>query len=168
LTGNQIQTVLGAIGVLNLAFMLPLVSNPIADRITAQLSAAPNFTPGDAVVFLVSNVNRSVLPGNLSPPSPEALGRSSIAGGVPSACEVYWERCFNDLEVAGALFHEAAHGMSQLADDMHRYYSPGVGGPGVRVLAAQQPGVAQFPSAADLEFYKSAIRRRTTFVTRVP
>ena len=149
------------------AFMLPLVTNPFSDQITAQLSAAPNFTPGDAVVFLVPNQNKSVRAGNLGPPAPNTLGRSSMAPDVPSVCEVDWERCFNDLEVAGALFHEAAHGMSLQGDGTHQYRIPGVGGPGVRVLAAQQPGVAPFPSHADLEFYTSAIRRRMPFVTCV-
>lgn len=166
LIGNQVQTVLGAIGVLNLAFMAPLVTNPLADSITAQLSATPNFAPGDAVVFLVLNPARSVLPN--SPTKPSVLGKSAYVPGAPSICEVYWERCFNDLEVAGALFHEAAHGMSQQDDDMHDYRSSGIGGPGVRVLAEQQQGVPKLPSYADLEFYAAAIRRRTTFVTSVP
>ena len=95
---------------------------------------------------------------------PKVLGKASI-GGLPSLAEVYWNRCVSSLEVAGAVFHEAAHGMSQQADGMHSFVAPGAGTTRVRVLAAQQPGIAQFPSWGDLVFYEAAIKRAPQFVT---
>jgi hypothetical protein len=171
LVGNQQQTVLGTMSVLNAAFMAPLVSNlgDIAVALPAT-PPVPMFMPGDAVVFLVPNVKGSVIQRlrSLGNVGPKVLGKSSVGVGVPSMCEVYWERGFSDLEMADAVFHEAAHGMSVQGDEMHSFYSRGVGGSGVKVLAKQTPANPLYPSFDDLEFYRTAIGQQTMFVTTVP
>ena len=147
------------------------------DRITsaaAKLAASASIAPGrfDAVVFLVKDVSsslRAVIPGvPLTPLGPAVTGNTVLRVSGGGLAKVYWNRCFNDKEVAWAIFHEAAHLKSGLAGQMHTaVVGPPHGGPGIRVLTAAGAG-ASSPSSDDFEFYMMAIAKQITVRTRIP
>jgi hypothetical protein len=138
--------------------------------------ATPPITPApyDAVVFLVGDVGRSLGPkiGQQVKPTtvsnPLVLGSTFMAGSVAGLAEVYWDRCINNEEAAGAIFHEAAHLKSGLADAMHTWKSAVPhGGPGLKVLSATG-GKFPTPSWDDFEFYSNAITKQITVRTNIP
>jgi hypothetical protein len=128
-------------------------------------------TPYDAVVFLVNNVNVSVtakLGANMQAIPGNALGDTLLGAPGGGCAEVFWDRCFGDAEAARAIFHEAAHLKSGMANAMHvAVVGAPHGGPGLRVLSAPG-GSFKFPSYDDLEFYQRAIPRRIQNRTQAP
>ena len=138
--------------------------------------ATPPITPAqfDAVVFLVGDVGRSLAPkiGRQVKPTtvsnPLVLGTTYLGQPGGGLAEVYWDRCYNNEEAAGAIFHEAAHLKSGLDDPMHTWKSPVPhGGPGLKVLSATG-GKYPTPSWDDFEFYSSAITSQITVRTTIP
>lgn len=116
----------------------------------------------DAVVFMVNDVRDSLLKkiGGSAQINPKALGTTLLGATGGGLAEVYWNRCLNNYETAGAIFHEAAHLKSGQIDSMHQ-------ASGVRVLK-ENGGQYEYPSWNDLEFYEAAIKRPITLRTNVP
>lgn len=172
LTGNQTQTIDGSLRHLNVA-LLPECTDAQIVTATARLAAGTTIAPGlnDAVVFIVRDPAKSIharlnMDISSAQNNPRALGLTAV-GRRPGLAEVFWERCMNDQEVACAIFHEAAHLMSEQDNAMHNFFIPNTGGGGVRVLA-RDGGHHQFLSAGDIEFYQNAIRRGVPMRTQVP
>jgi len=176
----RFKSIPGAIGMLNALYL----SNCIGDtgaNFTVQ-SAVAMLAPGrmiapqrfDAVVFLVRDPSQSLIAktgGDIMEPSnnPKAAG-FTVAGNsaVAGLAEVYWDRCFNNSEVAASIFHEAAHLKSGLGRSMHtQTVGAPHGGPGLRVLSDQGSSKG-FPSEDDLDFYADAITKPITVRSLVP
>ncbi len=172
LTGSQTQNIDEVMSNLNNLFMKPLISD-LSDSAVASLvpdgTTSVNFTAGDAVVFIISNFNKSLLAKvyGSNRPGSKVTGLTVFGKGIRSISEVYWERCLSSLEVANSVFHEAAHGMSQQGDRMHHYFIHGIGGGSVRVLNAHIHG-SFLPSWGDLDFYAKAIDQGTRFYSSIP
>ena len=118
----------------------------------------------DAVVFVVTDVNASVgahVGGNVQNLASNALGNTVLGATGGGVAEVYWDRCFNNDEVAQAIFHEAAHLKSNQGEGMHTARR------GLRVLRKDGSSF-KFPSWDDLEFYSAAIKQPVTLRRRVP
>ena len=119
----------------------------------------------DAVVFVIDDIRHSLvkkLGGSTDRASKNStvLGTTLLGATGGGLAEVYWDRCVNNSEIAGAIFHEAAHLKSEQDESMHTAKE-------VRILSAKG-GQHQHPSWGDLEFYEAAIKRAITLRTKVP
>lgn len=173
---KSLDTVMSRLNSLFLANCVGDVNANFAIGSATGTLAPPPITPAqfDAVVFLVGDVSRSLGPKigqqvrATTVRNPLVLGTTflSVPGG--GLAEVYWDRCFNNEEAAGAIFHEAAHLKSGLDDPMHTWKSPVPhGGAGLKVLSATG-GKFPVPSWDDFEFYSSAITKQITVRTTIP
>jgi hypothetical protein len=173
LTCNQVQTITRTLSILNDLY-LANCTNASIDSAKAVATTAGSISPGlfDAVVFLVPDTNDSIIAKigqsiDQVINDPQKVGLTvtgMVDGGV---AEVYWNRLVNDDEVAASIFHEAAHLKSDGDPAMHTFHSPGMGGAGVRVLAARNYQF-QSPSFDDLIFYSDHIPKQIKLRTRVP
>lgn len=130
--------------------------------------------PFDATVFLVRDPSQSLMP-RVRATVPAnvvndqmVLGFTSVGQSGGPLAEVYWDRCFNNNEAAGAIFHEAAHAKSGLGDSMHtQTVGAPHGGPGLRVLSARG-GKFPAPSGDDIDFYSNNIPKQINVRIQIP
>lgn len=174
------KTIPEAIGLLNALFLPNCVGDvgvnfTINSAVATPVAGGP-IAPGrfDAVVFLVRDVSHSLsakIGAKLSANAQNnnmVLGSTFIGHPAGGLAEVFWDRCFNNNEAAGAIFHEAAHLKSGLADKMHTAtVGAPHGGSGLKVLSAIG-GKHAIPSYDDLEFYSNAITNQITVRTQIP
>ena len=127
------------------------IAHAEAKWVDSNATIAPN--KFDAVVFLIGDIRQSLAKklGGTPPQKMTALGSTLLGATGGGLAEVYWDRCINSFEVAGSIFHEAAHLKSEQDDSMHN-------ADGVRVLRADG-GSFRDPSWGDLDFYEAAIKR---------
>ena len=173
---KSLDTVMSRLNNLFLANCVGDVNANFAIGAATGTLATPPIVPAqfDAVVFLVGDVGRSLGPRIGQQPKPTTVSNRLVLGstflGAPSGglAEVYWDRCVNNEEVAGAIFHEAAHLKSGLDAPMHNWKSPTPhGGPGIKVLSATG-GKFPIPSWDDFECYSSFIPNQVTMRTNIP
>jgi len=155
-------------------FLAPCVGGQITSAVSEWRQHDVAFTPGaqDAVVFVVTDVGAS-LGTRLGRPPKKALTSQTILGTTflgqagGDIAEVYFDRCFNDEALCNAIFHEAAHLKSNIDDKMHTFFTPGVGGAGVRVLAGTAYSMV-LPSFDDIEFFTQFIPRAAPLRSTAP
>ncbi|MEP7366646.1 MAG: hypothetical protein ABI972_25600 [Acidobacteriota bacterium] len=133
-----------------------LVSGVTAVEITWSTgSGRPSPGPTDIVVYVTTDVDRSVIAvngGDISEPESngKVLGFTSANPTHKSALsEVYSARCFSPLEMAGAAFHEAAHNKSLQGNEMHK---------GQDGLLKSSPDYGFDPSDANLKFFAQFVQ----------
>lgn len=167
-TRDQVKKIIDAI---YLANCNDGIDNAFSKWIAYGETIAPNRF--DAVVFVIDDTRHSLvrkIGGDVSDAdqSPTVLGTTALGATGGGLAEVYWDRCVNHYEVAGAIFHEAAHLKSDMGKEMHDWKSPAQsGGMALRILSAKG-GTYQYPSWGDLTFYEAAVKRAITLRTKAP